>query len=90
MYYYFLDFNIGKYSVGFVWLRDVMWWFKFGKIFEGGGFGLFDEFGIVVRYVVLNFNGSGYFMVYEGIGVNGRISVGMVKFVVGLFNWERC
>ncbi|XP_024375653.1 uncharacterized protein [Physcomitrium patens] len=90
MYYHSLDPNTGKYSVGFARSRDAMRWLKFGKILEGGGPGSFDEFGIAARHVVPNPNGSGYLMVYEGIGANGRTSVGMAKSAAGLLNWERC
>lgn len=90
MYYHALDPNTGKYCVGFARSRDAMRWLKFGKILEGGGPGSFDELGIAARHVVENPNGSGYLMVYEGIGADGRTSIGMVKSDAGLLKWERC
>jgi hypothetical protein len=91
MYYHSLDPNTGKYSVGFARSRDAMRWLKFGKILDGGGPGSFDEFGIAARHVVENPDGSGgYLMVYEGIGANGRTSIGMAKSEAGLLKWERC
>jgi hypothetical protein len=90
MYYHSLDPNTGKYCVGFARSRDAMRWLKFGKILEGGGPGSFDEFGIAARHVVENPNGSGYLMVYEGIGADGRTSIGMARSEAGLLKWERC
>lgn len=90
MFYHSLDMETGASSVGFARSRDGVKWLKFGKILEGGKEGAFDELGISNRHVVEDPNGFGYLMIYEGIGADGRTSIGLARSDAGLLKWERC
>ncbi|CAN4081277.1 unnamed protein product [Withania somnifera] len=89
MYYHSYDVEKGNYATGIARSRDGMKWLKLGKIIGGGGVGAFDELGVLNPHVVRNRKDGKYLMVYEGVDVNGRRSIGMAISSDGLKEWRR-
>ncbi|XP_073295168.1 uncharacterized protein [Primulina huaijiensis] len=89
MYYYSFDVQTGHFAVGIARSRDGIRWLKLGKIMGGGAIGAYDECGIVNPRVSINKKDGRYLMVYEGVALNGKRSIGMAVSSDGLKNWER-
>lgn len=89
MYYHSYDVEKGNFAIGIARSRDGMKWLKLGKIIGGGGVGAFDELGVLNPHVVRNRKDGKYLMVYEGVDVNGRRSIGMAISSDGLKGWRR-
>ncbi|KAI3467315.1 hypothetical protein Pfo_023978 [Paulownia fortunei] len=89
MYYHSFDVENGHFGVGIARSRDGMRWVKLGKILGGGANGDFDECGIVNARVLRNRKDGKYLMVYEGVGANGKRSIGMAVSSDGLKHWKR-
>ncbi|KAL3829878.1 hypothetical protein ACJIZ3_018680 [Penstemon smallii] len=89
MYYHSFDVQRGHFAVGIARSRDGMKWIKLGKIVGEGAKGSFDECGIVNPRVLRNKKDGNYLMVYEGVGVNGKRSIGMATSCDGLKDWRR-
>ncbi|XP_019164536.1 PREDICTED: uncharacterized protein LOC109160753 [Ipomoea nil] len=89
MYYHSFDTKANCFAIGIARSRDGIKWVKLGKILEGGGPGAFDEKGVMKANVVRNKRGGGYVMSYEGVGVDGRRSIGMAVSLDGLKGWRR-
>ncbi|KAH6798091.1 Arabinanase/levansucrase/invertase [Perilla frutescens var. hirtella] len=89
MYYHSFDVENGRFAVGIARSRDGMRWVKLGKILGAGSNGAFDELGMVNPRVLRNRKDGKYVMVYEGVGENGRRSIGMAVSSDGLKQWRR-
>ncbi|KAL4569508.1 hypothetical protein LXL04_025147 [Taraxacum kok-saghyz] len=89
MYYHSFDSQKGHFGIGMARSRDGMKWVKLGKIIGGGLVGNFDEYGVMNPCVVKNKKDGGYLMVYEGVGVDGRRSIGLARSSDGLKDWGR-
>ncbi|XP_076948358.1 uncharacterized protein LOC143620577 [Bidens hawaiensis] len=89
MYYHSFDSEKGHFAIGLARSRDGMRWVKLGKIMGGGQIGNFDEYGVMNPCVVRNKKDGGYFMVYEGVGGDGRRSIGLAQSSNGLKDWHR-
>ncbi|KAJ0455110.1 putative glycosyl hydrolase, five-bladed beta-propellor domain superfamily [Helianthus annuus] len=89
MYYHSFDSEKGQFAIGMARSRDGMRWMKLGKIMGGGRVGDFDEYGVKNPCVVRNKKDGGYFMVYEGVDVDGRRSIGLAQSSDGLKDWHR-
>lgn len=89
MYYHSYDAGNGQFAVGIARSRDGMRWVKLGKILGAGANGAFDECGMVNPRVLRRGKDGEYMMVYEGVGANGRRSIGMAVSVDGLKQWRR-
>lgn len=89
MYYHSFDSEKGYFAIGMARSRDGMRWVKLGKIMGGGRIGNFDEYGVTNPCVVRNKKDGGYFMVYEGVNVNGGRSIGLAQSPDGLKDWRR-
>ncbi|KZV56224.1 hypothetical protein F511_20187 [Dorcoceras hygrometricum] len=89
MYYYSFDVQNGHFAAGIARSRDGIRWLKLGKIMGGGAIGAYDECGIVNPRVLRNKKDGRYLMVYEGVALNGKRSIGMAVSSDGLKNWER-
>ncbi|KAI7733305.1 hypothetical protein M8C21_008510 [Ambrosia artemisiifolia] len=89
MYYHSFDLEKGQFAIGMARSRDGMRWKKLGKIMGGGRVGDFDEYGVMDPCVVRNKKDGGYFMVYEGVDVDGRRSIGLAQSSDGLKDWHR-
>ncbi|KAM0055748.1 putative glycosyl hydrolase, five-bladed beta-propellor domain superfamily [Helianthus debilis subsp. tardiflorus] len=88
MYYHSFDSEKGQFAIGMARSRDGMRWMKLGKIMGGGRVGDFDEYGVKNPCVVKNKKDGGYFMVYEGVDVDGRRSIGLAQSSDGLKDWH--
>lgn len=64
-------------------------WQKQGPILDGGPEGAFDSAGVGARCVVKDFDSRQYFMFYEGLGADGRRSIGVAVSDDGLSDWKR-
>ncbi|KAL8196466.1 hypothetical protein R6Q57_024761 [Mikania cordata] len=89
MYYHSFDSGKGHFAIGLARSRDGMRWMKLGKIMGGGRVGDFDEYGVMNPCVVRNKKDGGYLMVYEGVDVDGRRSIGLAQSSNGLKEWHR-
>lgn len=89
MYYHSFDMENGHFAVGIARSRDGMRWVKLGKILGAGTNGAFDDCGIVNARVSRNRKDGKYLMVYEGVGANGKRSIGMAVSSDGLKKWRR-
>ncbi|XP_023731346.2 uncharacterized protein LOC111879102 [Lactuca sativa] len=89
MYYHSFDSEKGHFGIGMARSRDGMRWVKLGKIMGGGQVGNFDECGVMNPCVVKNKKDGGYLMVYEGVGVDGKRSIGLARSSDGLKDWRR-
>ncbi|KAB1994246.1 hypothetical protein ES319_D13G086700v1 [Gossypium barbadense] len=89
MYYHSFDVGNGVFSIGMARSRDGMKWIKLGKIMGGGPKGCFDELGAMNPYVVKNKKDRNYVMAYEGVGADGRRSIGLAMSAEGLKDWRR-
>ncbi|KAK1423152.1 hypothetical protein QVD17_18447 [Tagetes erecta] len=89
MYYHSFDLEKGHFAIGMARSRDGMRWMKLGKIMGGGQIGNFDEYGVMHPCVVRNKKDGGYVMVYEGVSVDGRRSIGLAQSSNGLKDWHR-
>lgn len=85
MYYHSYDVEKGKFAIGIARSRDGIKWLKLGKIV-----GIFDEEnGGMNGNVVRDRKDGKYIMAYEGIGRDGKRSIGMAVSEDGLKNWMR-
>ncbi|KAK9064616.1 hypothetical protein SSX86_015998 [Deinandra increscens subsp. villosa] len=89
MYYHSFDSEKGYFAIGMARSRDGMRWMKLGKIMGGGQVGNFDEYGVMNPCVVRNKKDGGYLMVYEGVGGDGKRSIGLAQSSNGLQEWHR-
>ncbi|XP_077213477.1 arabinanase/levansucrase/invertase [Tasmannia lanceolata] len=89
MYYHSFDVENGCFSIGIARSRDGMRWVKLGKIMGAGLTGSFDEGGVMNGHVVAMKQG-GYIMAYEGVGADGRRSIGVAESSDGLKDWRSC
>ncbi|XP_071693363.1 uncharacterized protein [Rutidosis leptorrhynchoides] len=89
MYYHSFDNEKGHFAIGMARSRDGMRWLKLGKIMGGGVVGNFDEYGVMNPCVVRNKKDGGYLMVYEGVNVDGKRSIGLARSSDGLKEWHR-
>ncbi|KAL3511102.1 hypothetical protein ACH5RR_030503 [Cinchona calisaya] len=89
MYYHSFDAEKGHFAVGIARSRDGMKWVKLGKILGGDGNGMFDEVGVMNANVVKNRKDGKYLMAYEGVGADGRRSIGLAISSDGLKEWRR-
>ncbi|KAK2636164.1 hypothetical protein Ddye_030956 [Dipteronia dyeriana] len=90
MFYHSFDVENGEFGIGIARSRDGIKWVKLGKIMGGGGIrGSFDEFGVKNPCVVRNRKDGKYVMVYEGVGVDGKTSIGLAMSADGLEDWRR-
>ncbi|KAL7091372.1 hypothetical protein ACP275_12G101500 [Erythranthe tilingii] len=90
MYYHSFDVRNGEFAVGVARSRDGIRWVKLGKILGAGPGGSFDECGAVnARVLRKNGKDGKYTMVYEGVGANGKRSIGMAVSLDGLKDWTR-
>ncbi|PIN13286.1 hypothetical protein CDL12_14092 [Handroanthus impetiginosus] len=89
MFYHSFDVENGQFAVGIARSRDGMRWVKLGKILSSGDKVGFDEFGIVNPCVMRNRKDGKYVMVYEGVGANGKRSIGIAVSSDGLKDWKR-
>nr|GMD21095.1 Glycosyl hydrolase, five-bladed beta-propellor domain-containing protein [Ipomoea batatas] len=89
MYYHSFDIKSSCFAIGMARSRDGIKWVKLGKILGGGGEGAFDERGVMNPNVVRNKRDGGYVMAYEGVGVDGKRSIGMAVSSDGLKGWRR-
>ncbi|KAI3812032.1 hypothetical protein L1987_16733 [Smallanthus sonchifolius] len=89
MYYHSFDSEKAHFAIGVARSRDGMRWMRLGKIMGSGGVGEFDEYGVMNPCVVRNKKDGGYYMVYEGVGVDGSRSIGLAQSSNGLKDWHR-
>ncbi|KAK7362373.1 hypothetical protein VNO77_04484 [Canavalia gladiata] len=89
MYYSSFDVEKGHFAIGLARSRDGIRWVKLGKIIGGGKVGSFDEFGVMNSSVTRNRKIGNYVMAYEGVGADGRRSIGMAISPDGLKEWVR-
>lgn len=89
MYYHSFDVENGHFAIGTARSRDGIRWVKLGKIMGSGLRGCFDELGVMNAHVVRSPKHDKYVMVYEGVAVDGRRSIGLAESLDGLKNWRR-
>ncbi|MED6180291.1 hypothetical protein PIB30_008787 [Stylosanthes scabra] len=90
MYYHSFDAEKGHFGIGLARSRDGIRWVKLGKIMGGSGkVGSFDEFGVMNACVARNLRDGKYVMAYEGVGGDGRRSIGVAVSDDGLMDWVR-
>ncbi|CAH9128996.1 unnamed protein product [Cuscuta epithymum] len=89
MYYHSFDAENGCFAIGMARSRDGIKWVKQGRMIGEGGVGAFDELGVMNPNVVRNRKDGRYIMAYEGVGVDGRRSIGVAISPDGLKGWRR-
>ncbi|KAH7570067.1 hypothetical protein ACOSP7_017993 [Xanthoceras sorbifolium] len=90
MYYHSFDVRKGEFAIGMARSRDGIRWIKLGKIMGGGSNGCFDELGVKNACVRKDQLIKGYYlMAYEGVGPDGKRSIGLAVSPDGLKNWKR-
>ncbi|VFQ64488.1 unnamed protein product [Cuscuta campestris] len=89
MYYHSFDAESGCFAVGMARSRDGVRWVKQGRVMGGGGAGAFDEMGAMNPNVVRERRSGRYVMAYEGVGADGRRSIGVATSADGLKGWRR-
>ncbi|XP_015956779.3 LOW QUALITY PROTEIN: uncharacterized protein LOC107481080 [Arachis duranensis] len=90
MYYHSFDVEKGHFAIGLARSRDGRRWVKLGKIMGGSGkVGSFEEFGVMNACVVRNLRDGNYVMAYEGVGADGKRSIGVAVSDDGLMDWVR-
>ncbi|TXG56538.1 hypothetical protein EZV62_017851 [Acer yangbiense] len=86
MYYHSFDVEKGEFAIGMARSRDGIRWVKLGKIL---GSSCFDEFGVKNACVRKNQREGNYLMAYEGVGKDGKRSIGLAVSPDGVKNWKR-
>lgn len=86
MYYHSFDIEKGKFAIGIARSRDGIKWLKMGKVL---GVSDEEENGAMNANVVRDRKDGKYIMAYEGIGRDGKRSLGMAVSEDGLKNWMR-
>ncbi|KAG8661734.1 hypothetical protein MANES_01G033900v8 [Manihot esculenta] len=89
MYYYSFDAENGNFAIGVARSRDGIRWVKLGKIMGRGKKGSFDELGVRNPCVIKSRRDGNYLMAYEGVGADGKSSIGLAASEDGLKDWGR-